>query len=283
MILKTGRGRRNMKTGLHRDTSDAFYTQPSIAASCLQQAVRHAEPADGDVFLEPSAGAGAFSPPLQQKYTRVYSFDTNPQSTGVRRLDFLTLPQTPFYQEILSHQKPVHVLGNPPFGRQSKTARAFIRLCAGFATSISFILPKSFKKPSFQKAFPLRFHLLHQTDLPTHSFTMDGRPYDVPCVFQVWKRMPHDRPTPPLLEPVGFVFCKKGGHPDLAIRRVGVYAGRLVEDHLSGLSEQSHYFIRLTGMDRAAFRSRFQAIGFDTENTVGPRSISQQEILQGFS
>lgn len=193
--------------------------------------------------------------------------------------DFLTIQNTPIYREIISHNKPIHIIGNPPFGRQSKTARSFIRICSGFATTISFILPKSFKKQSFKKTFPPCFHLLFQVDMPDNSFTIDNRPYSVPCIFQIWKRMPYDRLINPIIDPIGFVFCKKDDRPDMDIRRVGVYAGRLVEDNIQDLSAQSHYFLRLTDMDRTRFKKLFHDIHFEHENTVGPRSISKQEII----
>ena len=51
--------------------------------------------------------------------------------------------------------KKIHIIGNPPFGRQSSLAIKFIKKSAEFCDSISFILPKSFKKDSLKKHFPL--------------------------------------------------------------------------------------------------------------------------------
>ena len=58
-----------------------------------------------------------------------------------------------------------------------------------FCNSISFILPKSFKKDSLKKSFPLNFHLIYEGDLPDKSFLVDGVEYDVPCVFQIWEKL----------------------------------------------------------------------------------------------
>jgi hypothetical protein len=267
-----------MKTGLQRDTTDAFYTLPSVALSCINYFHKNVIPSKDDIFIEPSAGSGAFS--SQLKGRNIYSFDILPQKSSIVCQDFLLIKQSPIYHEIISMKKPIHVIGNPPFGRQAKTARSFIRLCSEFASSISFILPKSFKKQSFQKTFPLNFHLLFEIDLPEGSFTIDEKLYSVPCVFQVWKNMQHERIVQTLMEPVGFIFCKKNENPDMAIRRVGVYAGKLLEQNLQSLSGESHYFLRLTTLTPVRFKSLYNKISFEHNNTVGPKSISKQEILQ---
>ena len=40
-------------------------------------------------------------------------------------------------------------------------------------------------------------------------------------------------------------FVKKDDNPDIAIRRVGVYAGKLFDGDISDKSKQSHYFLRV--------------------------------------
>lgn len=264
-------------TGLSRNTKDAFYTLPSVALLCIQHFQKYIEPSKEDVVIEPSAGAGAFSSPLSSLFHRVHAFDIDPQASGILKQDFLFFPETKLFRELGSAS--VHVIGNPPFGRQAKLARAFIRTCSSFAVSISFILPKSFKKQSFQNTFPSCFHLVFETDLPENSFLIDNKPHDVPCVFQIWKKKSTERINTPLLTPDGFVFCKRDQDPDLAVRRVGVHAGKVVEENLDALSEQSHYFLRLTGHDRDMLRAKLRQMRFQHDNTVGPRSISQQELL----
>ena len=74
-------------------------------------------------------------------------------------------------------------------------------------------------------------------------------------------------------------FCKKNDHPDFAIRRVGVYAGKLILENLDGLSSQSHYFCKTKGITLAEFQVLYQKIKYEHDNTVGPRSISKQEIV----
>ena len=50
------------------------------------------------------------------------------------------------------NSRKIHVIGNPPFGRQSSLAIKFIKKSCSFSDTISFILPKSFKKDSMKKS-----------------------------------------------------------------------------------------------------------------------------------
>ena len=63
----------------------------------------------------------------------------------------------------------------------------FIKKCCSFANSISFILPKSFKKDSMKKHFPLNYHLIFEMDLPENAFLINNKETDVPCIFQIWQ------------------------------------------------------------------------------------------------
>jgi hypothetical protein len=98
--------------------------------------------------------------------------------------DYLMLDHSNFKNKFNN----IHIIGNPPFGRQSSFAIQFIKKSCEFCDSLSFILPKSFKKDSLKKHFPLRFHLIFESDLPDKSFLVDGVEHNVPCVFQIWQK-----------------------------------------------------------------------------------------------
>ena len=258
-----------MSTGLLRKTTDEFFTNTDVALNCIKLFMDHIDPKPGDVIIEPSAGSGSFSLHLQGE---VYAFDIKSRHNSIIEKDFLTLPSSDWFQDtIINKNVPIHVIGNPPFGRQSCLAKKFIKLCSTFSSSISFILPKSFKKDSFQVAFPPHFHKVYESDVPAGSFTIADKIHDVPCVFQ--------RILPLKQEPNGFVFCKKEDGPDFALRRVGVYAGKLVSN-FSDVSPQSHYFIKINkGITKQQFVLCYDRISFDHNNTVGPRSISTKEFI----
>ena len=147
------------------------------------------------------------------------------------------------YKNLVKQYNKIHVLGNPPFGRQSSLAIKFIKLSSKYCDSISFILPKSFKKDSLKKHFPVKFHLLCEYDLPENSFLVDDKIHDVPCVFQIWEKKDVNREIPEKLLPIKFKFVKKQDPHDISFRRVGVYAGNISRDTESK-SIESHYFIK---------------------------------------
>ena len=82
-----------------------------------------------------------------------------------------------------------------------------------------------------------------------------------------------------ILYPTYYLFVKKDANPDLSIRRVGVYAGFISKD-IVDKSPQSHYFIKLkNGIDIDIFMGKYASITFEEDNTVGPKSISKQELI----
>lgn len=265
--------------GLTRDTLDKFYTNPEVAYQCIEDFINEFEvDEDNDVFIEPSAGNGSFSSVLFDNFKNVLAYDISPGDTSIVECDFLELKVT--HKEVPRY---VHVIGNPPFGRQSSIAKKFISKCSKIDNikTISFILPKSFKKESMQKAFPLEFHLIFEKDLAQNSFTIGSSIHDVPCVFQVWSKKDDNSKRvlsiPPV--PVHFKFVKKNKNPDFSLRRVGVYAGKLYSE-IEDKSEQSHYFITIDHtIDDFVVRYNDNVV-YDHNNTVGPRSVSKPEVTK---
>tara|TARA_B110000971_G_C20012742_1_gene502403 strand:+ start:1102 stop:1938 length:837 start_codon:yes stop_codon:yes gene_type:complete len=264
-------------TGLTRNAIDKFYTKPSISELCLELFEKKVKiDKNKDYFIEPSAGNGSFSNLMYKKYDNCLFYDIDPENVSTEyniiKQDYLDLD--------LHLDNKVHLIGNPPFGRQSSLARKFIKKSATFCDTISFILPKSFKKDSFQKTFPLNFHLIYQYDLPENSFLIDGKEYDVPCVFQIWVKKKNKRKVKKKEIPKYFSFVKKGDNPDLSFRRVGVYAGK-IDKNYKNKSIQSHYFIKLNdNINLDTFLERYSKIRFENNNTVGPKSICKPELIE---
>ena len=272
------------KTGLKRDVSDKFYTKPGVAKKCIKEWKKLNIQSEGNIIIEPSAGSGSFTSNLQE-YNSV-SFDIEPAHPQVKKQDFLNLELSTCFQ------LPCHYIGNPPFGRQSSLAKKFIKHICGADTtkSFSFILPKSFKKASMQRCIPLSFHLVSQIDIDIDGFTVEGQDYNVPCVFQIWKKMDTDRFVPPKLDPKGYKFVKDKMKCTFALRRVGVYAGKMIDMlqdsiALTKMSDQSHYYIVFnepkTFKERTEFKKKYYStITWQHDNTVGPKSIGKQEFIK---
>lgn len=255
-----------------KSLADKFYTKPDVVNKCIETLKNHVTiDRSNDVVIEPSAGGGAFIDALMGLCDRCVFLDLIPEHEGVTEGDFL---------EFMNPHpgRRTHVIGNPPFGRQSSLAIKFIRHAATFCDTISFILPKSFKKDSMKDKIPNNFHLINETDLDSESFTVEGKSYDVPCTFQVWEKRDDERATRVKLEPNGYRFVKKSESPDISIRRVGVNAGE-VDTETSTKSEQSHYFIKFDGevpRGLEELKSRVQEFAI---STVGPKSVSKQELI----
>lgn len=247
-------------TGLQRDCKDQFYTREDIAKSCVDILRKHVTtPAQ---WIEPSAGNGVFL----RLVTGSIGYDIDPKDSAIQKADFL---QTDLPEGCV-------VFGNPPFGRQASLAKKFIRHAATKADWIGFILPRSFVKPSMQSAFPPNFHVKESVSLPDNSFLVNDIAYNVPCVFQVWKKETTHRESEVKTVPVGFAFVKKEEDYSFAFRRVGINAGKCCRPSET-LSQQSHYFIRLeddTKIDTILSSSSTHV--FPT-NTTGPRSLSKNE------
>lgn len=105
----------------------------------------------------------------------------------------------------------------------------------------------------------------------------------MPCVFQIWIYKQELRLDYIKLKESGYKFVKKTENPDIAFRRVGVYAGDISKD-IDNKSIQSHYFIRFTNNNNIDDKVvLLKLIKFDFNNTVGPRSISKQELIKEFN
>jgi len=270
----------NKKTGLKRDIIDKFYTCPAVAQECVHHISQHLsiDPIN-DVVVEPSAGNGAFIPEITQICQTVLFYDIEPEHPSIIKANYLLLDLS---LSLLTIGK-THVIGNPPFGRQSSLAIQFIKKSALFADTISFILPKSFKKDSMRRHFPPRFHLVFQADIKEKAFLQDGVSTDVPCVFQIWQKREEERELAAKLEtnPSLFQFVKQDKKPDISFRRVGVNAGVIDNKNLNIKSVQSHYFIKFgPTVDKKEFIEKMRQIEFAQDNTVGPKSIGKQEIIR---
>jgi hypothetical protein len=271
------------QTGLQRNTIDKYYTKLSVVDLCINYIKENLSICfNNDLIIEPSAGNGAFIQSIKTLSKNHVFYDLEPESPLILKQDYLEFDHISC-RKIINNSK-IHIVGNPPFGRQSSLAIKFIKKSCEFCTSLSFILPKSFKKDSLKKTFPLNYHLIFEQDLPDKSFLVDGIEHDVPCVFQIWQKKKYNRSVADKLLPIHFLFVNKDTEPDISFRRVGVNAGKIDSDCINDKSIQSHYFIKFTnGKSVEENVDKLKNICFDFNNTVGPKSISKQELIKEFS
>ena len=266
-------------SGLKRIGMDKFYTKNFISQICVNHMLQFLSFDDNELLIEPSAGDGSFIEPLREVGIKKIFYDIEPEHKDVIKQDFLTLDVS----NLQENYRKIHIVGNPPFGRQSSLAIKFIKRSCTFCESISFILPKSFKKESMRKYFPVHFHLIYEMDLPDHSFVIEGQAHDVPCIFQIWEKKDHPRERKVPHSPRGFKFIKKSESPDITLRRVGGTAGT-ISTEIENKNEQTHYFIKFT--NTYTFEEnieRLKDLKFTHDNTVGPKSISKPEVTSEFN
>jgi hypothetical protein len=265
--------------GLNRNTIDKYYTKDNVVELCLNHVKQYIQINSDDLILEPSAGNGSFITGIKSLTRNFKFYDLEPENDEIIEQNYLLYD----YDSIRETFSKIHVIGNPPFGRQSSLASKFIKKSCEFCDSLSFILPRSFKKNSLKKIFPLCFHLIFEMDLPEKSFLVDGVDYNVPCIFQIWEKKPTNRVVSEKLEPFHFIFVKQTETPDISFRRVGVNAGT-IDTKINEKSIQSHYFIKFTnGKSITDNINKLSTIAYDINNTVGPKSISKQELISHFN
>lgn len=273
--------------------TDKFYTNSDAAKRCVKRLEEtlfaKSEFSATRVFLEPSAGGGSFIEPLLDLSSRVGGScvfgDIEPEHDLVDKLDFLTTSHDYTNAE-------VHVVGNPPFGRCSSLARKFIKTSAAFATSISFILPRSFRRAEFEKSFPLDFFKLFDEEMP-EPFEYKGQTRKVNCVFQIWVRRggwndgDHIAVIPRVLnEPKKsslFEFVKANENPDFSILRKGWKVGRTSTDTdvFPTLGRGARFYIRVNDRSRVdEILSRATNAQYPgSTDTIAAHSLTLAEVV----
>lgn len=244
--------------------SDKFYTKPEVAAYAVSLIPEIEGYAD---IVEPSAGAGAFLGALPKR-TRAY--DIEPDRDGIQQADWLK-----FRKRVSGGL----LVGNPPFGKRSSLAKAFIKhgIALGFST-IAFILPETFRKLSTQRCFPSAWRLIVNVDLPHDIFEHASGDVRIPCVFQVWTNTPGDlnlRAETPQ-QPDAFAYLPRGsGEADVCLNG---NSGRVRSPHDVTNPKAEHYIKVLRGGDETVSDLRELPLDFRSSVSGGVAWVSKNEI-----
>jgi predicted RNA methylase len=266
------------ETGKNRfSIKEQYYTKTNISKKCIDKVVSYLNFNEKYLFIEPSAGNGSFSNQFPENVEKI-ALDLDPKEKSITKQDFLlwTVPE--------KLNKTTIVIGNPPFGRQSCLAKKFIKKSCLFADIIAFILPRSFVKSSMNKCFDNHFHCILSENLENDSFIVNSVSYDVPCVFQIWKKELYIRQEQQKIIPENFCYKKNTELFDFVVRRVGGNAGKsfLNTVNIKEFNKNSNYFIKLNeGLNSFNIEKIVKKINnhvFPENNTVGPKSISKPEL-----
>jgi hypothetical protein len=256
-----------MKHRAKNGGNDAYYTNPEIASGYVQTVRNLTGRRKFSNVIEPSAGNGAFLSPMVTVFGNAVGYDLYPTRADVIESDWFNV-EVPLKSL---------VIGNPPFGFAASLAIRFFNHAATGADMIAFVVPRSFQKASVQRKLNLSFHLIHEELCPDNAFLIDGVAYDVPCVFQVWKRMNAKRKLDVSTKGNPFFEFTTKANADFCIRRVGGRAGQVLAgiDH----TDQTTFFLRSLRSDAVeAVTKCFPAFAELRDMTAGVRSVSKSEI-----
>lgn len=287
-----------MNTGKNRNLIDQFYTKKEVSEKCIKLLLSTINISKKDLLIEPSAGTGSFTDYFKDNNYKIDSYDIEPKKNYIKQQDFLTLNIKKYVDE----KNNIHTLGNPPFGRQSSLAKKFIKKCSLFSDTISFILPKSFRKESYQNCFPLNYHLVKELEIEKNAFIIEKNEHNVQCVFQIWQKKDKQRYIEPLQKEKGYKFIKKpkveiknnikinifDEEPDFGILRAGGgnTCGRLSIDYKDGIKcyPEAWYFIKLDDKyDKTKFSNLYNKINWIDDSNVGARSISKKIFIKNIN
>lgn len=250
-----------------KESNDKYYTNPEYA----EYLVGKVKDKYGNcAYVEPSAGRGSFS----KLFSEILSYDLVPDPefegpTPCIQANFLEV-----------HPKADVFIGNPPFGKNSSLACKFFNHCASLLElggAIAFILPRTFEKIFFSNKLDMSMHLVYSERCPKNSFLLNGKPYDVPCVFQIWEKKACNRDPVEIGENKLFSFSTPDDY-DFCVRRVGYNAGKVLGDS-DPKSEESTYFIKslVDGVDRV-FAECYSSFQEEAGKTAGMKSIGKKEL-----
>ena len=178
---------------------DKYYTPSNLAQKVIDKTQRQFP--EITEFLEPSAGAGAFSSLLPG----CLAFDILPEAEGITRQDFLSLQ--------LPYKAGRCIIGNPPFGERNALIVQFYKKAVSLGDYIAFILPISQLNNQNQL---YEFPLVYSAPIPTMAYSG----VELDCCLNLYQRDPeklHSKPSY-LLEDVEVGDCRRGGTDKSQVR-----------------------------------------------------------------
>ena len=250
-----------------------YYTVDKTVKICYNAIKNNIKIRKSDTIIEPSAGNGSFIKYIKKLSNNYKFYDIKPEHKNIIKQNFLKLKTT---------NDNLHIIGNPPFGNKSSTAIKFIKHAANLkAKTIAFILPISFNKLSFKKAFPSNYHLKYSKILPPNSYINKNKVVDIKTIFQIWEKRNYKRKKINKSQPCKwYKFVKK---PDcsIAIKRVGFSTGKTKKCNKND-NINTNWFIKTSKVNNKLI-AKLNKIKYNVKNNVGAYSISKQDIIKKYN
>lgn len=171
-----------------------WFTIDELAEECMDKFKEHCSEVWEDqetFYLEPSAGAGDILQKLPLK--RRKGVDLEPKHDEVEKMNFYHTSRK-FLG--IDDKTPLVLIGNPPFGNVA--SEFFNHATKNLKPDyIAWILPNSFLSRSKRNKIDPHYHLIYVMNITCcYVFQKDGKLYNMPSMFGIWKRE-----TVPLIQP----------------------------------------------------------------------------------
>ena len=159
---------------------DEYFTKPEISERLYKKTceiISKYENINKYTWIEPSVGDGSFYKLLPK----------NKIGIDIKETKYDTILSDYLNYEL--PDKPLVVIGNPPFGHRGVLALKFIEHSEK-AEFVAFILPMFFQslgKGSIRYRVN-NFGLLYEEVLPENSFYIGNKEKDIKCCFQIWSK-----------------------------------------------------------------------------------------------
>lgn len=169
---------------LYKDL-DKYYTKDNVASLCVDEMIKVVPDVQDYLFIEPSAGSGAFIDAVKNKKLYIKGFDIEPTRNDVVKNDFIREDLNQHLSIAEKKLKKVYI-GNPPFGKKSALAIDFVNKSLNDGDFVCFIIPNQFEKWSVQSKINSKARLIANIVLPEDSFILLDKTIKLRCVFQIW-------------------------------------------------------------------------------------------------
>jgi hypothetical protein len=257
---------------------DNFFTSTELAAEIVERTVEALDRLP-DLWVEPSAGGGAFLNPLAATGVPVAAFDLLPAHPAVRSADWFDVP---------TFSVPHVVIGNPPFGKSGKLARQFMAKAAAdpSCVGVSFLLPSSFERSTVQAFVTPALVLASSVRLPLATFVSDGRTIVWDSVWQLWTPNRSESRTSSVTGVSNGVNhpelrFQRAGSPvaTVTVRRAGWNAGTIGFD--PNVSLHTHHFLTPTENGLEALKSGETVLReYAARETRATRSLPRVTVIK---
>lgn len=153
-----------------KNINDEYYTPKDLAEYCVAKSKDVLGLDDNTVYIEPSAGGGAF---LDFLPVGTKALDINPKDDRVVYGNFL--------EDTFEYKEGLCVIGNPPFGFRNNLAVKFFKKAITLGDYVAFILPIS-QLDNQQQMY--EFDLVYSENLGKRLYSG----VEVYCCFNIYKR-----------------------------------------------------------------------------------------------